>query len=255
MSLSAIQCRMDAKTIRRMNLTHLERQWRSLAALERQTNGEVTASYLSQVKNGYREMGDRVARRLEEGTNQPMGWMDHLHHELDQFGDASVRFRTAEPVKVTQVVSKELTSAASPDTLSIPLLEIGAGMGVGQVQPEYETIVGKLDLNQHWVRTRLPNVTSPANVRIITGYGDSMAGTYEDGDTLFVDVGVHDVNVDAVYVFALNQELYVKRLQRRPDGTITVISDNPKYPAYQVTAREQMRVIGRVVGGWNWRKL
>lgn len=142
-----------------------------------------------------------------------------------------------------------------PATYSIPLLEIEGSMGGGRVQPEFETIVGKLELNQHFVRSRLPNASSPTNLRVITGYGDSMEGTYADGDPLFVDVGVTEVNVDAVYVFSLGTDLYVKRLQRRPDGTLNVISDNPKYPPYTITEREQVRVVGRVVGGFNFRKL
>jgi SOS-response transcriptional repressor LexA len=51
----------------------------TLAEIERRTSGEVTASYLSQVKNGYREMGDKTARSLESALNKPSGWMDWQH--------------------------------------------------------------------------------------------------------------------------------------------------------------------------------
>lgn len=128
-------------------------------------------------------------------------------------------------------------------------------MGAGRVVPEYETVVGTIDVNQNWVRSRLPHITSPANLKMIAGYGDSMEGTYNDGDLLFVDTGVCEVKIDAVYVFAVNDELYVKRLQRKPDGSVTVISDNKKYEPYTISEREQMRVIGRVVWAWNGKKL
>lgn len=57
---------MESKSVRRLNLLLLESRLGSLAEIERATDGEVTASYLSQVKTGYRAMGDKVARKLEE---------------------------------------------------------------------------------------------------------------------------------------------------------------------------------------------
>lgn len=130
-------------------------------------------------------------------------------------------------------------------------------MGVGRPQQEHDTIVGTLDVNQQWVRTHLPQITSPNNLRVITGYGDSMEGTYDDGDMLFIDTGITEVRLDAVYVFSMNSELFIKRLQRRPDGGITIISDNKKYEPHVLAdgAREKVRIIGRVVWAWNGRKL
>jgi SOS-response transcriptional repressor LexA len=73
---------MESKEARRHNLLLLEEQFRSLAELERRTDGEVTASYLSQVKNQYRKMGDDVARRLERALDKAVGWMDQPQASL-----------------------------------------------------------------------------------------------------------------------------------------------------------------------------
>lgn len=86
---------MDAKTSRRYNLLILEREYGSLAEIERATEkafsgttdqDPVTASYLSQIKGG-RGMGDDVARRLERlKPNFRAGWMDRPlspQHVLD----------------------------------------------------------------------------------------------------------------------------------------------------------------------------
>lgn len=246
----AIQWGMDSKTLRRQNLTALAQRLGSLAELERRTSGEVTASYASQIRNGYREMGDQIARRLEVAFGLPKGWMDQ-HHAQGNGTGGTIRGS----VEVGSVVTEFTPGALTPATYSIPALDVGGSMGAGRALPEYETVVGKLDVNQTWVRSQLPNITSPTNLRMITGYGDSMEGTYNDGDLLFVDTGVHEVRIDAVYVFAVNDELYVKRLQRRPDGTLTVISDNKKYEPYTIDHRDKMRVIGRVVYAWNGRKL
>lgn len=84
-----------------------------------------------------------------------------------------------------------------------------------------------------------------------------MSPTYNHGDILFVDTGVTEVKVDAVYVFSLSQELFIKRLQRLPDTTLRVISDNKQYEPYvlDVRQRKDMRTHGRVVGAMNWRQL
>jgi len=235
----------------------LEREWKldDLAeAVERHLGRPVNTGNLSRLERQKQGYSDELINAIARAFRVDVARLFERHKSAD-IAVSEPRDPPQEGIEAGQIVSSVTYGGLTVATYSVPILEIGASMGVGQVQPEYETIIGRVALNRHWVHTRLPNVTSPRNIRIITGYGDSMAGTHEDGDPLFVDIGVTDVRVDAVYVFAMNDELYVKRLQRRPDGAITVISDNPKYPPYAIGDRERVRVIGRVVGAWNWRKL
>jgi hypothetical protein len=104
--------------------------------------------------------------------------------------------------------------------------------------PERETVIDSIRVPNEWVRENLPHITSPKNLRIITGYGDSMLETYNHGDPLIVDIGVLEMRIDAIYVFALHNELYIKRIQRLPGGAIKVISDNrAKYDPFTVRRR------------------
>lgn len=129
-------------------------------------------------------------------------------------------------------------------------------MGNGAHAPEHDEVVTHMDISEQWLR-RNATFTKPENLALITGYGDSMQPTYSDGDVLLVDRGVNDVRVDAIYVLALAEELYIKRLQRRPDGTVLMISDNKAYEPYAITngKRDQFRVLGRVVMAWNARRM
>ncbi len=59
----------------------------------------------------------------------------------------------------------------------------------------------------------MTSIAMPNNLRLLTGKGDSMSPTFNDKDILFVDVGVTAITIDAVYVFSLQGELYIKRFQ------------------------------------------
>ncbi|MBQ0607210.1 helix-turn-helix transcriptional regulator [Providencia rettgeri] len=72
----------------------------------------------------------------------------------------------------------------------------------------------------------------PANtIKMITVRGDSMAETFEPRDQIFVDMTVNHFDGDGIYVFILNNQLYIKRLQMQYKR-LAVISDNPKYETW-----------------------
>lgn len=65
---------MENDEIRRANLALLIDEAGSAAALEERTGTDAT--YLRNIRNGVRDMGTRLARRLEEKLGKPRGWMD-----------------------------------------------------------------------------------------------------------------------------------------------------------------------------------
>lgn len=77
--------RMDNKSIRRANLEMLAQEAKGLGELAAKAG--VNVKYLEQIKNSWqgkadqkpREMGDRVARKLEVAMGKPTGWIDMLH--------------------------------------------------------------------------------------------------------------------------------------------------------------------------------
>tara|TARA_R110002110_G_scaffold415835_1_gene657191 strand:- start:20086 stop:20754 length:669 start_codon:yes stop_codon:yes gene_type:complete len=140
--------------------------------------------------------------------------------------------------------------------VQIPRLDVSASMGAGLARTMHDDLVEEISVGKEWLRRNV-NATAPGNLALITAYGDSMEGTFSDGDLLLVDRGVDDVKVDAVYVLALGDELFIKRLQRRPDGTMLMLSDNSKYPPYEIKNGDlgSFQVLGRVLLAWNARRL
>jgi phage repressor protein C with HTH and peptisase S24 domain len=107
-----------------------------------------------------------------------------------------------------------------------------------------EQVVDYLAFRTEWVRARFN--TDPRNLLLIETIGDSMSPTLDDGDLLLVDLSEPRFRHDGVYVLRRENLLEVKRLQRRPDGSLNVICDNPAYsPA--IIASDTVHVIGRVV--------
>jgi phage repressor protein C with HTH and peptisase S24 domain len=107
-----------------------------------------------------------------------------------------------------------------------------------------EQIVDHLAFKKDWVRTKLN--ADPRNLLLIETVGDSMTPTLEDSDLLLVDLSEPRFRHDGVYVLRRDSVLEVKRLQRRPDGSLNIISDNPAY-APAIVASDTVHILGRVI--------
>jgi phage repressor protein C with HTH and peptisase S24 domain len=115
-----------------------------------------------------------------------------------------------------------------------------------------------VEASRRWVASNLPEVRNPSAVRIFECQDDSMRGTFTRGDILFVDTSVNSVNADGVYALTIQNDFFVKRVQRLPGGAIKLISDNAQhYEPHVLTSaeRQRMRVRGRVLLAWNARRM
>lgn len=76
-----------------------------------------------------------------------------------------------------------------------------------------------------------------------------MMPTISDGSALIVDHSQKEIKNGSIMVIGVDDDLLVKRIRRRSDGLIELISDNRTYETETLgpTALQQLRVIGRVV--------
>jgi phage repressor protein C with HTH and peptisase S24 domain len=171
--------------------------------------------------------------------------------------ESELRFGEQEVIETQLSVQEPRARYGTSGSIAVPVFDARASMGKGYLAPDNDVIVGGLTLDENWIRSHLGAVSNPKNLAVIPAYGDSMTPTFADGDLLLVDKGVADIRLDAIYVLGLNGELFVKRLQRRPNQTILMISDNKAYEPYAIEngERSQFSVLGRVVWAWNGRKL
>ncbi|AMD42550.1 TPA: helix-turn-helix transcriptional regulator [Pseudomonas aeruginosa] len=94
----------------------------------------------------------------------------------------------------------------------------------------------------------------PSSISAIRIGGDSMEPLLCDGDTVLVDHTKSTVQDAAVYVVRLDDHLYAKRLQRRFDGSVSIISENKAYTEMIVPKAKlsDLEIIGRVVWASRW---
>ena len=140
--------------------------------------------------------------------------------------------------------------------INIPRLAAVGSMGDGtDGNLLHDEMIEHVTMAKDWLRTKLNPFTGFQNLALVTGSGASMEGTFSDGDVLFADVGVKELTGDGVYQLEVNGAIYIKRLQRMPNGNLKMISDNRKYDSYELTSLDQVRIIAKIVGIFSIRKV
>jgi len=163
---------------------------------------------------------------------------------LDWLINGEGEMSTVELPQLPQRVQATELEAKSEFTL-VPRLDVQASAGAGRVTIG-EDPLEYLAFQSTWLRSRNIN---PAFARILTARGDSMEETIRDGDVLLVDTSINRIRDNTIYVIVYGDMVLVKRVHGRLNGSLQLISDNPRYPAEEVSAGEieQLHVAGRVM--------
>ncbi len=84
------------------------------------------------------------------------------------------------------------------------------------------------------------------NVEAINVSGDSMEPTFSYNDIVFINRSKTDLGRGGIFTIRTEAGLFIKRVQKRIDGKIDIISDNKVYTTLTLDAND-VEVIGRVV--------
>ena len=138
-----------------------------------------------------------------------------------------------------------LTDFDQPGMIAIPRYdEVQPSAGHGSVAVN-EVPSTRVAFERHWLADI--GVQAEAAV-ILPAQGDSMEPTIRNGSPMLVDTSKKEVRNGFIYVFDIDGDLVVKRIERLPDGTFDLISDNRNYPIRNLSRDSvtRMTVIGRV---------
>jgi len=120
----------------------------------------------------------------------------------------------------------------------------GGSEGFGE---EFETIT----IDRKLIKSFMPDVAevdiSSQDIDAINVDGESMEPTLKNGSIVFVDRSKDKISKDGIFIISTPGGLFIKRLNRKVDGSIELISDNKLYSP-EVLAPDEVTVVGKVVG-------
>lgn len=217
-------------------LREIVRHWPSADRLARAVG--VSPSAFRKWLKGEAEPSRERLVALANAANVPIAWLAKGEGPTPQFGQRESRRGGGAPappaagVEPAQflILPKRVEAAAAGADSPPPL-------------PTAEYIAFRHD----WIRAAFR--IAPEDLGMELAVGDSMHPTIRDGDLLLVDTTERSVGSFGIYVLELGGERLVKRVQRKVDGSLVLISDNPVYEPDTVPAElaQDLVVVGRVV--------
>lgn len=148
-----------------------------------------------------------------------------------------------------QQPQSQLTKTGDSDVFRLDVLDLTVSAGPGIINQEFVEILRSVEYAPAEARHMFDG-RKAENVRIINVRGDSMSGTIEPGDLLFVDISVKSFDGDGIYAFLYDDTAHVKRLQKMKDKLL-VISDNKIYTPWDPIEKDEMNrvfVFGKIIG-------
>ena len=225
----------QAQFVARLQL--VVRQWPSADRLAKAT-GVSTSAFRKWLRGVAEPSRDRLVA-LAEAAGVSVSWLAQGEGpEPDLAGLAShARSRSSEPAGYLSP-AQFLVLPKKPEAVAA-----GGGHQVANVPTEF------IGFRHDWLRTTLGR--EPADLQLEIAVGESMEPHIRDGDLLLIDTTDRTFRNFGIYVIEARGERLVKRVQRKFDGSLILISDNKVYQPELIAAElaKEVHVVGRVV----WR--
>ena len=125
-----------------------------------------------------------------------------------------------------------------------PSVSVSAGGGAYEADENFESLA----LPEYFI-SMLGGKENLKNIDAINVVGDSMEPTLNSDNIIFVDKTKKDALRDGIYAFTTTHGLFVKRIQRRVDGKLDIISDNKDYPS-QILNKNDLEILGKVISSF-----
>ncbi|MGN5224637.1 S24 family peptidase [Aeromonas sanarellii] len=118
--------------------------------------------------------------------------------------------------------------------------------GYGAFNGDDTPVKRRLAFRRKWLKYR---GFKAEQLKVVFAKGDSMEPTIASGDSLLINLAASKPIDGEIFVVRLGEELYAKRIQKRWDGAIELLSDNKEYKEQVIPASEleRLALIGQVV--------
>lgn len=189
----------------------------------------VTKQYISHILAdgvGRKQIGGRFARKVEMEFSLPIGYLD-----------------------MPEEAPSEL------DYNNLVVIKMKPNIALGDTRKAYDSIY-KVEVFKNWLITNL-SFNNFEDLALHIMQGNSMHPTFDDGAVLWMDTSESTINREGVYVVQIDNQTFVRRIDRGVDGSLRMVADNAKYREQIVGKDERHRVVvtGRVAYRWEGQKV
>lgn len=136
------------------------------------------------------------------------------------------------------------------DEVWIAHYDVRGAMGGGQIPHDYPEMLQDVRVSPKHLREMGVEFTEHYHLKLVTGWGQSMAPTIKHRDPLLVDVSIREFVGDGIYLFSHDEMLYIKRLQKKGRDHFKMISDNTNHPAEDIRV-DDTYIQAKVLLVWN----
>ena len=158
---------------------------------------------------------------------------------------------TARELRSSNVINVDFSRPGQVgDEVWIAHYDVRAAMGGGQIPHEYPEMLQDIRVSPKHLRDLGVTFKEHFHLKMITGWGQSMAPTIKDRDPLLVDITIREFTGDGIYLFFHDDMLYVKRLQKKGKDRFKMISDNKHHAAEDIRV-DDTHILARVLYVWN----
>ena len=157
-----------------------------------------------------------------------------------------------EPPEISTALATSDLAATSHDGRHkhrIDYLDVRAAAGLtGFENSDYPEIVSSLFLSDEGL-LQIIGRKSAAGIKIVNVPTDSMEPTIRKSDWVLLDTNIDYYNGDGIYAFAIDDALFIKRIQKLVGGGYRLHSDNKDYDPQDITDEicQTAKFIGRFI--------
>ncbi|MEQ1969578.1 helix-turn-helix transcriptional regulator [Xenorhabdus nematophila] len=162
--------------------------------------------------------------------------------------NAAEKINNNEYTSQNNKVIKQLNDKITSRSYKVDLLDVQASAGFGiMVNSEFIETICSIEYTDDEARKIFGGIPAES-IKMLTVNGDSMSGTFEPKDQIFIDITKNYFDGDGIYIFILENELFIKRLQRQYKK-LAIISDNQKYETWYLDEKEvqELYIQGKVM--------
>lgn len=154
------------------------------------------------------------------------------------------------PTKEESIITSRMLPPATSNSFNVDVMSLSYSCGPGTYGEDFPDIIRSISLEPGYA-SRIFGGRPATSIKAINAQGDSMVGTINPEDLVFIDVSVKRFEGDGIYAFTFDKTSHIKRLQK-VKNRLMVISDNASYENWSIdeSEEEQLFIDGKVIISW-----